>query len=91
MPKQHAAIAKLVGLAAAKEIVKHARLVCTKTTIVKASVSNATLENRTSMPKQHAVVVILVRLVVATAFVQHVRLVIFKIPKAKRHAVIPVT
>ena len=74
-----------------KVSVQHAQMVFIKMTRVKTYASNAHWENCTSMPKQHAVVVTLVRLAAEMAFAQHARLGSIKIPKAKRHAVIPVT
>ena len=74
-----------------KGSVQHARMVFIKMTRVKTNASNAHWENRTLMPKQNAVVVTSVRLAAGMAFARHVRLGFIKIPKAKRHAVIPVT
>jgi len=74
-------------LAKRKVFVQHVQLDFIKTTKVKKNVSNATVENHTSMPKQPAVIVTKVNLAVTMALVQHVRLASFKIPKVKRNAV----
>tara|TARA_B110000090_G_scaffold86209_1_gene98022 strand:- start:84 stop:311 length:228 start_codon:yes stop_codon:yes gene_type:complete len=73
------------------QIVQPVPLAFTKTTKIKATVPNATLENRTSMQKQHVVVVTLVGLAAVTVIVQLARLDSIKIPKEKKSAVIPVT
>ena len=76
-----------VDLVAAMVFAQHVQLDFIKTTKVKKNVSNATVENHTSMPKQPAVIVTKVNLAVTMALVQHVRLASFKIPKVKRNAV----
>ena len=91
MPKQPAAIATLVGLAAAKEIVQPARLAFIKSTKAKQNASNATWEKHTSMLKPSAVVVTLEHLAAAKVIVKHAQPVITKIPKVNKNAVIPAT
>jgi len=68
------------------QIVQPVPLAFTKTTKIKATVSNATLKNCTSMQKQHVVVVTLVGLAAVTAIVQLARLDSIKIPKEKKSA-----
>ena len=76
-------LAMLEHLAKPKVFVRNARMVFIKTTKGERNVSNATLENCTSVPKQRAVLVASVDLAAAKVFVQHARLVFIKTTKVK--------
>ena len=69
--RQNAILAMLEHLAKPKVFVQNARMVFIKTTKREQNVSNATMENCTSIPKQLAVLVALVDLAAAKVFVRH--------------------
>ena len=86
MVLRNATSAMLAHLAKRKVCVQYARMVFIKTTKGEQNVSNATLENCTSIPKQLAVLVALVDLAAAKVFVQLARMVFIKTTKAKQNA-----
>ena len=74
----------LEHLAKPKVFVWNARMVFIKTTKGAQNVSNATLENCTSIPQQHVVLVALVDLAAAKVFVQHAQWVMPEIATVMR-------